>query len=183
MIQLLFRLTVVFGLFCANCVQADRGSKVKVIGTVGFRRSYAWYPGKDMHVYESEKKATPTLMKMFDSLEQKALDVLIKFEYSSTSEFFFDKIDTLLKDTVFTYNQIVAAEDTVFVNFDDRHQKAYLKIKGIGINDSVAVRWAMSRPCLYSASFKSDAYPYILYLNQYYIMNGDNYEITVFTVE
>lgn len=169
----------VFSILNSGCNQSNK-SKLNYVGKAAFRRSYAGHEHWSEAKFDSVKKSNPTLMSMGDTTEQKALNILTEMGFAGKDELFISKVESILKDTIVITNK-KGSMDTAYINFNLKEVKASLYLQTLNSIDSIPIDYTEYSRRLFQKKLEPDQ-TFILYLNQYYIMNGDNYEISLYRV-
>lgn len=149
------------------------------IGQVSFRRTYAGLENLSDDKLDSVEKTNPSFMFPTHTSEDTMLNILIKLGIANKNEMLLDRITPFLKDTIFLTNRNFKT-DTVFIKYDTAKAKASIYIKTIQTTDIIPIKDESFSHTFSLVQIKERSNPYIVFINQYYIMNGDNYEVSLY---
>ncbi len=166
--------------FIAFACNTEKGSDYKYIGKVAFRRSYAGHQYWPDAVYDSLQNLNPSYM--FDSSIKgvNVFDSIINLGIANKEKLMLNGINLHLQDTIITGRKDLYP-DTVYIYYDTLYSKASIKIKN---GKSLKNLPIMDDPLGHIFNLvdqKESSIPRIILIDQYYIMNGDNFEVSLYT--
>jgi hypothetical protein len=179
MTRLIIILLLFSNFFIYGCTEPDSKRHYKNVGKVGFRRSYGEHESWSEAELDSVEKSNPFYMDNSDSSAGKVLTILNRLGIGNKDELFLDKIARDLKDTTTIVNHS-ADIDTIYISYDMAHTKASIQIRNARTIDSIPIEEVPFSHTFSLVRFKIKSNPFIVFVNQYYIMNGDNYEVSVY---
>jgi hypothetical protein len=179
MTRFIIKLLVFSNFFIYGCTESESERHYKYVGQVGFRRSYGGHENWSEAELDSVEKSNPSYMVSSDSLAGKVLAILSRLGIGNNQELFLDKIAKDLKDTI-TFINHSADIDTIYISYDIAHMRASIQIRNAQIKDSLPIKDEPFSHTFSLVRFQSNSNPYVVFVNQYYIMNGDNYEVSIY---
>jgi hypothetical protein len=164
----------------ANAVTVKQGQlSIKQVGKLRFRRSYAGHEQLTDREVEKMRKARPTLYNNFDK------DLRDKME----SYGFINENELLLTKFKYDTAAVVEIKDQAGHIIKARFQNDPADFARYTLIVTQSTRIAAIRISDYVQELKyrlldiiTGGYPEIVLLNEYYIMNGDNFDLLVFEI-
>lgn len=166
-------------IFLPGCTESAKERHYKYVGQASFRRSYAGHENWSEVQVDSAKKSNPFCMSHYDSSANHVLAILNRLGVGNKDELLLNKIEQDLKDTITIINHH-SDIDTIFITYNMTHTRASIQIKNKQSIDSIPIKDESFSHTFNLVRLKDNSNPYIVFVNQYYIMNGDNYEISVY---
>jgi hypothetical protein len=163
-----------------GCTRYNTEQHLKYLGQVGFRKSYAGHQNWSEAELDSVEKSNPYFMDAYDSSSRKIIDILAKLEIANTEQLLLDKIDEDLKDTI-VLSDPGKGNDTAFIKYDTSMSlRTSIILRNKKILDSLPIERGSLPDVFRLINLNDRSNRFVILLNQYYIMNGYNYEISVY---
>lgn len=168
-----------YNILIPGCTEGNKERHYKYVGQVSFRRSYAGHENWSEAELDSVEKSNPAYLFTSDSSTNKMLAILNRLGVSNNDELFLDKIAPDLKDSIIivTHNSDI---DSVCISYDMTHTKASIQIKNRQSIDSIPIKDESFSHTFNLIRLSVPSNPFILFVSQYYIINGDNYEVSIY---
>ncbi|MGN6164388.1 MAG: hypothetical protein ACTHOF_07600 [Flavisolibacter sp.] len=152
----------------------------KYLGQVAFRQSYAGHENWSGAEIDSAESSNPYYLDAHGNSGQKIVDILAALKIASTDQLFLDKIGHNLKDTV-VFSAYNNGNDTAFIKYDaSKTLRASIILRNKKLLDSVPIERGTLPDVFHLIDLKGKSNRFIVLLDQYYISNGNNYEISVY---
>jgi hypothetical protein len=166
-------------IFIPGCTESAKERHYKYVGQASFRRSYAGHENWSEAQLDSAEKSNPFYLFSSDSSANHVLAILNRLGIGNKDELLLNKIEQDLKDTITIVNNH-ADFDTICITYDIPHTRSSIQIKNKQSIDSIPIKDEAFSHTFNLVRLKDNSNPFIVFVNQYYIMNGDNYEISVY---
>lgn len=178
------RHVLVFLLVCqllSGCISEGSKQQYKYLGEVGFRRTYAVSDNVSDAEMDSIGKSNPTFMNPTSEEETAMLSILTKFQMADKSRLLLNRISQNLKDTIY-FSGNSSQSDTVYIQYSNNKETgtAAIKIKNGVLIDSIPIKDEVFSHTFSLLKLNDTSGKLFAFVNQYYIMNGDNYEVSIF---
>lgn len=175
----LFPLLSILSMFCTSaCDDPDQLEGYRHIGTAVFRRSYAGHENYTESQRDSAFGADPEYMSS-DAHGDSVLMILNDMGIVQAQNLLFNDNETAMTDTVLIPHQ-GSGMDTAYIEKDTIDWRMALCIKSGRITDRFPIEDVSGIFVAYLLPSRRSDHPFIAVIQQYYIMNGDNYEIAVY---
>lgn len=178
------RHVLVFLLVCQllhGCISEGSKQQYKYLGEVSFRRTYAVSDNVSDAVMDSIGKSNPTFMNPASKEQVAMLSVLTKFQMADKSKLLLDRISQNLKDTIYFAGNS-SQTDTVYIQYSNNKEigTAAIKIKNRAFIDSFPIKDEVFSHTFSLLKLNDTSGKLFAFIDQYYIMNGDNYEVSIY---
>lgn len=160
------------------CRDPDRTDRYAHIGTAIFRRSYAGHENWSESKYDSVSRSNPEYI-LSDARGDSVLRILNDLGIAEAQELLLGDIANALMDTIMIPNHGTGT-DTVFIEKDTINWQLAIRITNGTMTHRLLFEDASSLFVAYLVPSRKGDHPFIAVLQQYYIMNGDNYEVAVY---
>jgi hypothetical protein len=175
----LFPLFSILSMFCTSaCDKPDRIEGYRHIGTAAFRRSYAGHENWTESQLDSASRADPEYMSD-DAHGDSALMFLRDMGIAQAQHLLLNHNETAMTDTVLIPHQ-GPGTDTAYIEKDTIDWRMALCIKSRRITHRFPMEDVSGIFVAYLLPSRRSDHPFIAVIQQYYIMNGDNYEVAVY---
>ncbi len=166
-------------LVLSGCEAPTSELRYEEIGTVTFRRSFAGHENWTGSELDSAQKSNPTTMTDPGASDSPAFSALQEMGLTAGEELLLDSTGQDLGDTIILHDQGRGA-DTVLLEHVTGRARTWVRIRNGGVVDQDTVEWinGVSGPLLLEPPIST--HPYFALVQYYYIMNGDNYEVSVY---
>jgi hypothetical protein len=180
MTRLFLILLFISEFYLLGCTLSNSKRYLTYIGQVEFRRSYAGHEKWSEAELDSVEKSNPYYLNAYDSSSRKIIDILTRLEIADSEQLFLDKIDQNLKDTVVLATNDYG-NDTAFIKYDtSRTLRTSIILRNKKLLDSVPIERGDLPDGFSLINLKGKSNRFLIFFHQYYIMNGYNYEISVY---
>lgn len=171
---------LVYGLL-PGCKSEDIGQHYHYIGQVSFRRTYAGLENLSDVELDSVEKANPSFMYPTHTSEDTMLEILTKLGVVDKNDLLLDKISLRLSDTILISDKNLQS-DTAFINYNKNKEvgTASIQIKNGKYFDSIPIKDEVFSHTFSLFKLNDTGKTLFAFINQYYIMNGDNYEVSIY---
>jgi len=164
-----------------GCKPGGVKQRYQYAGEVVFRRSYVAHENLPDAEVDSLEKSNPFFMFPTHTAEDTMLIILAKLGVADKNYLLLDKIAPELKDTIFlslTDNPV----DTICINYKINKEAgtASIQIKNGPAIDSIPIKDEAFSHSFSLLRLNDPAKKMFAVINQYYIMNGDNYEVSIY---
>lgn len=160
------------------CDKPDRTDGYSHIGTAVFRRSYAGHENWTTSQLDSVSRADPEYMSG-DAHGDSMLMILNNMSIAAGERLLLGENERHLTDTIVIANQ-GSEPDTAYIEKDTIDWQMALCFKSLRTTSRLPIEHVSSSFVAYLLPNRTDDQPFIAVLQQYYIMNGDNYEVAVY---
>jgi|LakMenE01Jun11ns_1017448.scaffolds.fasta_scaffold9945017_2 hypothetical protein len=171
-------LSILAMLGASSCDKPAHPDSYRYLGTALFRRSYAGHEKWTESQFDSVSRSNPEYIQS-DARGDSALQILNDMGIVQAQELLLGDIDGTLMDTI-----IVAYEgsraDTVFIDKDTINWQMTIRVNDGTKTHRFPFEDVSSLFVAYLVPSRKGDHPFIAVLQQYYIMNGDNYEVAVY---
>jgi hypothetical protein len=180
MTRLFIILFFISGLCLQGCIKSNSKVRLKYLGQVAFRQSYPGHGNWTEAELDSVEKSNPYYIDGYDSSSRQIIDILTKLEIANAEQLFLNKIDEDLKDTIVLFDH-GNGNDTAFIKYDtSMNLRASIILRNKKILDSVPIERGSLPDVFRLINLNNKSDRFIFFLNKYYIVNGYNYEISVY---
>ncbi|MFT3844516.1 MAG: hypothetical protein QM725_05655 [Lacibacter sp.] len=164
-----------------GCTSEERKQDYKYRGQVSFRRSYAGHENLSDKELDSLRNANPLFMEQSNASEDTLLAILVKSGMVKENELLLDKISSELKDTIFISSE-KSGIDTAYISYNQTKESgmAVIHIRNGKLFDTIPISDEVFSHTFSLARLNYNTRLMFVFVNQYYIMNGDNYEVSVY---
>jgi hypothetical protein len=154
------------------------------IGHVSFRRTYAGLENLSDAQIDSVEKTNPSFMFPTHTSEDTMLAILTRLGMADKNELLLDKITSSLKDTIYIPTSNSQA-DTIYIKYHETRERgtATIQIQNGKAVDSIPIKDEVFSHTFSLFKLSDNTKPLFAFINQYYIMNGDNYEVSLYQKE
>lgn len=172
-----------------SCSRADKISITKV-GELNFRRSYASFmnsfekPNDTTYVnyvLDSLEKEKPTILSPLNELQKKLKSTLTKAGLVKGDSLLLDKVYAITSTDTIRLKSETGNDFKITTGFDTILLKQMLFIIGKDKYEKIDLE-ASNPVTLHIMNLFNGAYQDIIILSEWYIMNGDMYDISVYHV-
>ena len=161
------------------CDKPDRTEGYRHIGTVVFRRSYAGHENWSQSKLDSVEASHPVQIPWSEASDEHILRILHDMGLADEDALIIGESDRDLRDTVII-EHAAAASDTAFIEKDTIDWQLALRINNGTVSQRLPFDDASNIFVAYLAPPHTGKHPYLVVVQSYYIMNGDNYEVAVY---
>jgi hypothetical protein len=151
------------------------------IGQVSFRRTYAGLENLSDAELDSVEKTNPSFMYPTRTSEDTMLTILTSLGVAVKDDLLLDKITSRLKDTIYISTTNLQI-DTVYIGYSQTKETgtATIQVKNGKNVDSIPIKDEVFSHTFSLFELNDNKKPLFAFINQYYIMNGDNYEVSLY---
>lgn len=164
-----------------GCKSEDIGQHYHYIGQVSFRRTYAGLENLSDVELDSVEKTNPSFMYPTHTSEDTMLEILTKLGVVDKNDLLLDKISLRLRDTILISDKNLQS-DTAFINYNKNKEAgtASIQIKNGKYVYSIPIKDEVFSHTFSLFKLNDTGKTLFAFINQYYIMNGDNYEVSIY---
>lgn len=166
-------------LFLSGCDTTNGDQHYERIGEVTFRRSFAGHENWTPSELDSVQRSNPTTTTDPGASGSPAFDVLRSMGLTSGEALLLDSTGQDLRDTIMVPNH-GSGMDTVYIEKDTITWQMAIRINSGSTTDRIPIEKVSSSFVAYLVPSRRGDQPFIAVLQQYYIMNGDNFEVAVY---
>lgn len=171
-------LCIISMLGTSACDKPDRTEGYRHIGTVVFRRSYAGHENWTESQLDSVSRMDPEYM-LSDEQSDHIRHILNIMGIAAGQKLLISEHADILKDTIVIKNR-GSETDTAYIEKDTINWRMALCVKNGRTISMLPIEHVSSSFVAYLLPSRTGESSFIAVIQQYYIMNGDNYDVAVY---